>query len=70
LEKLKQDQILFVRYGQIHNFRRSITNDYQIKEVFLGKTSVDIAKLMVTTTIKEVFNHLDKDEAELVKLRK
>lgn len=33
--------------------------DYQIKEVMHGKPTLDTAKLMVTTRIKEVFRSLE-----------
>ena len=35
---------------------------YQIREVMLGKPTVDTTKLMVTTRIKEVFRHLEQDD--------
>lgn len=42
--------------------------DYQIRE--LWKLTVDTAKLMVTTRIKEVFRHLEQDETKLLNLQK
>lgn len=44
--------------------------NYQIREVMLGKPTVDIAKLMVTIGMKEVFRHLEQDETKLINLWK
>ena len=64
-----QDLFSHVTIPSLHVDIEDLTpKDYQIKEVFLGKPSMDIAELMVTTRIKEVFRHLEHDEFEVLKL--
>lgn len=40
--------------------------DYQIKEVMLRRPTVDITNMMITASMKEVFQHMDKDESKLI----
>ena len=40
--------------------------DYQIKDVMLGRPTVDTTKVMITIGMKEVFRHMDQDELELI----
>lgn len=44
--------------------------DYQVREIVLGKPTLDTAKLLVTTGMKEVFKNLEQDEEELITLQK
>ena len=37
--------------------------DYQIKEVMLGRPTLDTTRLMVTMGIKEVFRNMEHEEA-------
>ena len=43
---------------------------YQTKEAFLGKPTVDIAIILITTGVKEVFKQVEKYDTELVMLWK
>ena len=52
------------------NTEESTPKYYQIKEVMLGRPTVDTAKVMITTGMKEVFKHMDRDEYELLMLQK
>ena len=55
-----QDLFTHVAIPPLHAYIEDLTpKNYQIKEFFLGKPTVDIVKLMVTTEIKEVFRHLE-----------
>lgn len=36
----------------------------------MGRPIIDIAKVMITMGMKEVFRHMDQDEYELIVLRK
>ena len=50
-----------------HDGTRDLTpKDYQIREVLLGKPTIDIAKVMITTGIREVFKYFDDKESELI----
>ena len=44
--------------------------DYQIRDDMLGKPTLDIARLMVTMGIKEVFKSLEQEGVELITLRR
>ncbi len=60
--KSDQNQDLFAHIGipPLHVDIEDLTpKGYQIKEFLLGKLTMDNAKLMVTTRIKEVFRHLE-----------
>lgn len=43
--------------------------DFQIKEVILGKPTVDMVKILITMGLKNVFSHLDGDDSELIMLK-
>lgn len=44
--------------------------DYQMKEIVLGKPTVDTTKVLITASLKKVFSHLDKGELEILVLWK
>ncbi len=44
--------------------------DYQIREVLLGRPTVDTTKVLITMGIKEVFRHMDERESKLIILRR
>ena len=44
--------------------------DYQVKEVVLGRPTRDTTKLMVTMGIKEVLKKMEQDEEELCTLHR
>ena len=44
--------------------------DYQIREVMLGKPTLNTARLMVTIGIKEVFRSLEQEGIELIMLHR
>lgn len=50
------------------NIEELTPQDYQIKEVMLGKPTLDTTKLIVTIGMKEVFRSLEQDGAELITL--
>ena len=43
-------------------------HNYQIREVMLGKSTLETTKLMVTMGMKEVFRSLEQEGVELIKL--
>lgn len=45
-------------------------HDYQIREVILGKPTLDTTKLMVTMGMKEVFRSLEWEGVELITLQR
>lgn len=45
-----------------------IPKDYQIREVVVGKPTLDTAKLMVKNGIREMFRHLEQDDTKLTTL--
>ena len=45
-----------------------IPQDYQIREVMLGKSTLDTTKLMVTMGIKEVFRSLEQEGTKIMTL--
>ena len=66
---LNQDLFTYIFIPPLYLDNKYLTpNDYHIKEVFPGKPTMDTTKLMVTIGIKEVFNHLEQDEFELLRL--
>lgn len=46
------------------------TQDYQMQEVILGKSTKDTAKVLTIMGLKKVFHHLDQGEEELQFFRK
>ena len=66
-----QDFLAHIAIPPLHVDPRELTpTDYQIKEVLLGRPMVDTTKVLITTCIKEVFRRMDKDESELIMLRR
>ena len=44
--------------------------DYEVKEIMLGRPTRDIARQMMTMGVKEVLKHMEQDEIEIQTLQR
>lgn len=47
-----------------------IPKDYQMKEIILGKPTMDTMKVLITIGLKKVFKYMDRDELDPIILQK
>lgn len=71
MKNLDQDLLAHIAIPPPYVETEDLTpKDYQIKEVLLGNPTIDMAKVMITMGVREVFRKFDENENELIKLHK
>ena len=66
-----QDLLVHIAILPLHVDTKHLTpSGYQIKEELLRKPMVDITKVLITTNMKEVLKHMDRNVLELMMLLK
>ena len=55
-----QDLLAHITIPPPHAYTEELTpKDYQIREIVFGRPTVDTKKVMITTSMKEVFRHVE-----------